>query len=133
MTNWAQVLADDLSITIDDVAIYSNVDPAREWTGAASIEINVNAVNRVALISGGAFLDYQVVVACRALTFDAADDLATTLKEKVETLIDSYIANLSIIDGVITSQEVAPDIRGINEGESFYGLLNVTLTEKEGY
>lgn len=133
MTNWAQVIAADLAATVSGVAIYSNVDPAREFTGATTVEINVNSVERVPLISGGAFADYNVVIACRALTFADADALMIEIKDTVETLIDSYIANLQIIDGILTGQDVTPDLRGITEGESFYGVLNLTLTEKEGF
>ena len=132
MTNWAEQLATDLASSVDDVVIYSNVDPAREFNGASTVEINVNAVNRVPLISGGAFLDYQVVIACRAITYDDANDLAVEIKGDVETLIDSYKSAKTIVDGVVTALTIDPDIRGINEGESFYGVLNVTITEKEG-
>ena len=131
MTNWAQAIAADLSAVVENVAIYSNVDPAREFTGATSIEVNVNSVERVPLISGGAFVDYNVVIACRALTFDDAAALAVDVKDKVATIIDALVADKSIISGVLTSLEVTPDLRGITEGESFYGVINLTLSEKE--
>lgn len=131
MTNWAQAIAADLSAVVENVAIYSNVDPTREFNGATSIEVNVNSVERVPLISGGAFVDYNVVIACRALTFDDAAALAVDVKDKVATIIDALVADNSIISGVLTSLEVTPDLRGITEGESFYGVINLTLTEKE--
>lgn len=131
MTNWAQAIAADLSAVVENVAIYSNVDPTREFNGATSIEVNVNSVERVPLISGGAFVDYNVVVACRALTFDDAAALAVDVKDKVAAIIDALVADNSIISGVLTSLEVQPDLRGITEGESFYGVINLTLTEKE--
>jgi hypothetical protein len=131
LTNWAQAIAADLSAVVENVAIYSNVDPTREFNGATSIEVNVNSVERVPLISGGAFVDYNVVIACRALTFDAAAALAVDVKDKVATIIDALVADNSIVSGVLTSLEVTPDLRGITEGESFYGVINLTLTEKE--
>lgn len=131
MTNWAQAIAADLSAVVENVAIYSNVDPTREFNGATSIEVNVNSVERVPLISGGAFVDYNVVIACRALTFDDAAALAVDVKDKVATIIDALVADNSIISGVLTSLEVQPDLRGITEGESFYGVINLTLAEKE--
>ena len=131
MTNWAQAIAADLSAVVENIAIYSNVDPTREFNGATSIEVNVNSVERVPLISGGAFVDYNVVIACRALTFDAAAALAVDVKDKVATIIDALVADNSIVSGVLTSLEVTPDLRGITEGESFYGVINLTLTEKE--
>lgn len=131
MTNWAQAIAADLSAVVENVAIYSNVDPTREFNGATSIEVNVNSVERVPLISGGAFVDYNVVIACRALTFDDAAALAVDVKDNVATIIDALVADNSIISGVLTSLEVQPDLRGITEGESFYGVINITLTEKE--
>ena len=131
MTNWAQAIAADLSAVVENIAIYSNVDPTREFNGATSIEVNVNSVERVPLISGGSFVDYNVVIACRALTFDAAAALAVDVKDKVATIIDALVADNSIVSGVLTSLEVTPDLRGITEGESFYGVINLTLTEKE--
>lgn len=132
MTNWSQAIADVLpTFLLDPVAIYSNVDPAREFNGAATIEINVNSVERVPLINGGAFVDYNVVIACRALTFDAAAALAANVETQTRIIIGGWIADKSIISGMITSVEIQPDLRGITEGESFYGVINLTLTEKE--
>lgn len=131
MTNWPDILANDLATEFEGVQVYSNVDPSREWTGTPTIEFNVNAVDRVPLISGGAFVDYQIVAACRAKTFDEADDLAERLAAAVDEKIPEYIDAGTLYDGVVTGTEIAPDVRGLIEGESFYGVASVTFTEKE--
>ena len=131
MTNWAQVLATDLAARFEGVDVFSNIDPAREWVGKTTIEVNVNAIERVNLISASAFVDNQIVVACRALTYDVAAALTVELKDAIAELITSYKLANTINDGVITGSEVTPDIRGITEGASFYGVVNLTLTIKE--
>ena len=131
MTNWAQVLATDLAARFERVDVFSNVDPAREWVGKTTIEVNVNAIERVNLITAGAFVDNQIVVACRALTYDVAAALTVELKDAIAELITSYKLANTINDGVITGSDVTPDIRGITEGASFYGVVNLTLTIKE--
>lgn len=131
MTNWAQVLATDLATRFEGVDVFSNVDPTREWVGKTTIEVNVNAIERVNLISAGAFVDNQIVVACRALTYDVAAALTVELKDAIAELVTSYKLANTINDGVITGSEVTPDIRGITEGASFYGVVNLTLTIKE--
>ena len=131
MTNWAQVLATDLATRFEGFDVFSNVDPAREWVGKTTIEVNVNAIERVNLISAGAFVDNQIVVACRALTYDVAAALTVELKDAIAELITSYKLANTINDGVITGSEVTPDIRGITEGASFYGVVNLTITTKE--
>ena len=131
MTNWPEQLATDIASVFDGVAVYSNVDPSREWTGAKTIEFNVNGFERTPLLSGGAYLDFQIVAACRAKTFEDANDLAESLAEEVEKRIAAYKTGGSLFDGVITSTEITADARGLIEGESFYGLVNALFIEKE--
>ena len=110
MTNWPEKIASDLADAFDGVPVYSNVDPNREYNGGKTIEFNVQRLQTVPTLSGAVFYDFQIVGACRAPNFDEANALAS----------------------LITSQEITADARGLIEGESFYGLLNFTITTKEG-
>ena len=131
MINWAERLADDLRNVVTGAVVYSNVDPAREWGGQQTVEVNVNSVTRIPLMNGGAYLDHNVVVACRALTYDAAATLATFIRGSLDVFVDTYISAGEAIDAVITQVEISPDVRGIIEGASFYGVVNLVIATKE--
>lgn len=131
MTNWAETIAEELRDLVTDTDVYSNVDPTREWNGRQTVEVNVNSVMRVPLIDGGAYLDHNIVVACRALTYDAAADLALEIQHDLYYMTDSYVAARKAIDALLKGVEISPDVRGIVEGASFYGVINLVIVTKE--
>ena len=132
MTNWPERIASDLANAFDGVPVYSNVDPNREYNGGKSIEFNVQRLQTVPTLSGAVFYDFQLVGACRASTFDEANALVEELRENLVPLLLSYETSGDALASLITSQEITADARGLIEGESFYGLLNFTITTKEG-
>lgn len=132
MTNWPERIASDLATAFDGVPVYSNVDPNREYNGGKTIEFNVQRLQTVPTLSGAAFYDFQLVGACRASTFDEANALIEELRENLVPLLLSYETSGDALASLITSQEITADARGLIEGESFYGLLNFTITTKEG-
>lgn len=132
MTNWPERIASDLATAFDGVPVYSNVDPNREYNGGKTIEFNVQRLQTVPTLSGATFYDFQLVGACRASTFVEANALVEELREELVPLLLSYETNGDALASLITSQEITADARGLIEGESFYGLLNFTITTKEG-
>ena len=132
MTNWPERLANDLASAFDGVPVYSNVDPNRVYEGGKTVEFNVQRLQTVPTLSGAVFYDFQLIGACRAPNFDEANALAEELREKLIPLLLSYESSGDALASLITSQEITADARGIIEGESFYGLLNFTITTKEG-
>ena len=131
MTNWPEKIASDLAPAFDDVPVYSNVDPNREYSGGKTIEFNVQKLTTVPTLSGAVFYDFQLVGACRASTFDEANALVEELRENLVPLLLSYETSGDALASLITSQEITADARGLIEGESFYGLLNFTIQEIE--
>ena len=132
MTNWPEKIASDLATAFDDVLVYSNVDPNREYNGGKTVEFNVQRLQTVPTLSGAVFYDFQLVGACRAPNFDEANALVEELRENLVPLLLSYETSGDALASLITSQEITADARGLIEGESFYGLLNFKITEKEG-
>lgn len=132
MTNWPEQLATDVATYFDDVPVYSNVDPTREYNGGKTIEFNVQGFETTPLLSGGVYYDFQLVAACRAPSYSEAAELVEDLRDKLGSIIATYVQTNAIEAGLFTSQEVTADARGLIEGESFYGLLNFTISEKEG-
>lgn len=131
MINFPERLATDLSSSLEGIDVYSNVDPTREWNGAATVEINTNSTERTPLITSGFYVNHNVVIACRAGTYDEANTLAETTKDALFTILTTYKTTNVVLDWVFTAQDVQPDVLGINEGASFYGLINITLTTRE--
>ncbi len=131
MINWAETIAEDLRGVVTDADVYSNVDPTREWNGRRTVEVNINSVTRIPLISGGAYLDHNIVVACRGLTYDAAAGLASEIRQDLYYMLDGYVAARKALDATIKGVEVSPDVRGIVEGASFYGVINLVIVTKE--
>ena len=131
MINFPERLTTDLASSLDGVSVYSNVDPTREWNGAKTVEINTNSTQRTPLITSGFYVDYNVVIACRAGTYDDANTLANTIMGALLSVLTTYKSTNVVLDWVFTSQDVQPDVLGINEGASFYGLINITLTTRE--
>lgn len=132
MTNWPERLANDLASAFDGVPVYSNVDPNRVYEGGKTVEFNVQRLQTVPTLSGAVFYDFQLIGACRAPNFDEANALVKELRKKLVPLLLSYETSGDALASLITSQEITADARGIIEGESFYGLLNFTITTKEG-
>ena len=132
MTNWAEKIASDLATAFDGVPVYGNVDPNREYNGGKTVEFNVQRLQTVPTLSGAVFYDFQLVGAFRAPNFDEANALVEELRENLVPLLLSYETSGDALASLITSQEITADARGLIEGESFYGLLNFTITTKEG-
>ena len=129
MTNWPEKLANDLSDVISDVPIYSNVDPNRAYVGGETVEFNVQKLENIPLLSGGVFKIYSIVAACRALTFGKADELLNRIRDTIVPILQGYTQNELATNAFASTSEITPDVRGIIEGESFYGLLNIVITE----
>ena len=131
MTNWPERIASDLANAFDGVPVYSNVDPNREYNGGKTIEFNVQRLQSVPTLSGAIFYDFDLIAACRAPNFDDANALVEELHAALDPLLRSYVETLGVV-AFITAHEIQADARGLIEGESFYGLLNFKITEKEG-
>lgn len=131
MINWAERLADDLRGVVTNADVYSNVDPTREWGGRRTVEVNVNSVTCIPLMRGGAYLDHNIVIACRALTYDAAAGLASEIWQNLDDILDGYVATRKALDAMSKGVEISPDVRGIVEGASFYGVINIVIVTKE--
>lgn len=130
MTNWPERIASDLATAFDGVPVYSNVDPTREYNGGKSIEFNVQQLTTVPTLSGAIFYDFQMIAACRAPSFAEANALAEALRETLASLLRVYLSEKLLESFVLSYTEIQADARGLIEGESFYGLLNFTITEK---
>mgnify|MGYP007115416063 CR=1 FL=1 len=131
MTNWPEILANAIATDFDDVPVFSNVDPTREYNGGKTIEFNVQNVKTVPVINGSVYYDFQMIAACRAPSYNQALALLITLRELLQPLFRQYITEKSIVSAFFQTVEVQADARGLVEGESFYGLLNFTITENE--
>lgn len=129
MTNWPEKLANDLSDVIPDVPIYSNVDPNRDYMGGKTVEFNVQKLENAPLLSGGVFKIYSIVAACRDLTYGKADELLNQIRGALEPILQGYTRDELAMNAFVSTSEITPDARGIIEGESFYGLLNIVITE----
>ena len=131
MTNWAEKIANDLAETILDVPVYSNVDPNREYSGGETIEFNVQSVEAIPTIKSEIYYNFQLVAATRAPSFSEAIELLNELHDPLQNLLDGYVASGDAAAAFISSKEMSADVRGLIEGESFYGILNFSIQEKE--
>jgi hypothetical protein len=131
VTNWPEKVATDLATTFENVPVYSNVDPNREYSGGKTIELNVQNVESIATISGAIEYVYQLVAACRAPSYTDALDLVKAVADELDLLFSSYVRNGDAVDAYRGLVEVTADSRGLVDGESFYGLLNFAIQEIE--
>lgn len=130
MTNWPERIASDLATAFDGVPVYSNVDPNREYNGGKTVEFNVQRLETTPTLSGAIFYDFQLVGACRAPSYAEALTLAEALHETLASLLRVYLSESLLETFVLSYTEIQADARGLIEGESFYGLLYFTITEK---
>lgn len=133
IVNYCELVANGLRARMsENIEIYSNVDPSREWTGRTTIEIASTDNEPTQTISGAVIYETTLTVCIRAVTKTYADLLAISLSDRLadvmkemkeQSLIDSY---------TYTRRGSIPDARGLALGESFYSFLDFNLIKKDG-
>lgn len=112
------------------VEVYSNLDPSREWTGTPMIELSTRDIAQRNFLSG----DYQTTHALSALMRCESETVAAATISELVAVVDKSLTSLrqrDQIDGYTLEQSgVTPDARGVVSGESFYGYVDFTITEK---
>ena len=117
-----------------DAEVYSNVDPAREWNGAATVEFNEpNDPQTRTFLSGGSEVTRDVYAIARAATQSEADSLKTVLRDICESAASRLLSENKIYAWAVDETGTTADARGIVEGESFYGYVRLILIERNGY
>ena len=114
--------------------VYSNVDPAREWNGATTVEFNEpNEPQTQTCLSGSDATSHDVYAIVRAATYSEAEEFKALLRDVCEEIAASLTSENTIYAWAIAESGVTADARGIVEGESFYGYVHITLTERNEY
>lgn len=130
LNNWCEILAGQIRYWSHGVAVYSNLDPSREWAGAPMIELSTREISQQNFLSG----DYQTTHALSALMRCESESVASATVDELVTIIDKSLEALrsrgQIAGFTLEQSGVTPDARGVVSGESFYGYVDFTLTEK---
>lgn len=112
--------------------VYSNIDPTRNWNGETIVEIGEpDEATFVPFISGDYLIKHTIVATCRAQTRDVAGRNMQGVKSLLVNLNELLLKNNEIEAWSIENEGATPDIRGIVAGDSFYGYLEFSITEKK--
>ena len=129
--NYCEYFADLARDAFPECAVYSNVDPTREWNGTPTLEFNEpDEPTTRGFLSGFALTTRTLYMIARAATTTGAEELASRLYDFAVSRASALQANGAVHAWSIANAGTSSDVRGIVEGESFYGYLEITLTER---
>lgn len=129
--NASRVLRSGLS---SNVSVYSNVDPSREWNGATSIEFNEpDEPKIISSVFGYEYATRSVYAIVRSASTTEAESMANELAEICATIASALLELEQIYAWSIDESGTTADARGIVEGESFYGYVKISITERKSY
>jgi hypothetical protein len=130
MANWCEYFAERARSAFSDLTVYSNVDPTREWNGAATLEFNEpdEPTTRV-LLSGVAQTDRTIFAIVRAVSTADVETFSARVRDFCVATCDALQKSGDVYAWSIDGAAVVADSRGIVEGESFYGYVEITITE----
>ncbi|MBR0226137.1 MAG: hypothetical protein IJL92_08785 [Thermoguttaceae bacterium] len=127
--NYTESLAEIFRRRLPGLAIYSNVDPAREWNGTQSVEF-IETDSALEYYISGAYRRYvNVAVAIRAESQDEASTTGQGLKEILTEVLDEIKDNGVIESWTYGDEGTTPDARGVASGESFYWYQDFQIVE----
>ena len=133
MRNWCEWLAEQIRPLAVPYPVYSICDPTREYDGEVLIEFNENEYKVQTLLSGDDIRTHNLVAACRSPTFELSSALIENIKKLIEEILTNEENEGGLLSFVWDETGVSADIRGIVEGESFYGYSEFTITERVNY
>lgn len=133
MRNWCEWLADQLRPLVVPYPVYSTCNPVREYNGEVLVEFNENEYSTQTLLSGDEIRTHKLVVSCRSPTFDLSDQLIVGIKEILDGILIEEEKTGDLLSYCWDETGVTADVRGIVEGESFYGYSEFTITERVNY
>lgn len=132
MANWCEYFAERARSEFSDLTVYSNVDPTREWNGATTLEFNEpDEPTTRTFLAGSALVSRNVYMIVRAATTSDLDELTTRLYDFAIEQAAALQASGTVHSWSIENSGSTPDSRGIVEGESFYGYVEITLVERK--
>ena len=127
--NYCEYIKSALEQSYPAAAIYSNLDPTREYRGGLLVEISEPDAPEInTFISGEEQIRRAVYVTARAETPEAA----VFALEKIELKINEIFREPppSLIAWYIESRGTLPDATGIVSGASFYAFFELHLIER---
>lgn len=129
--NYCEYFADAARTAFSGLDIYSNVDPTREWNGTATLEFNEpDEPTTRTLLSGAALTDRTIYAVVRAASPSNVETLAARVRDFCVATCDALSREDEVFAWSIGGTGVSADARGIVEGESFYGYVELTISEK---
>lgn len=129
--NYCSYLAADTTTNFPNFEVYSNVDPAREWNGTPTIEFNEpDDPKTTSTISGAAIVTRSVYAIARTESCEDAETVLFELCERCTKALDALLKTGTIDAFAIDERGITADVRGIVEGESFYGYVKFLITER---
>lgn len=128
--NYTKTLAETLSARAPGIAIYSNVDPTREWNGIKTVEFMETDAETTKFISGDARRRRNIAMAVRSESEEESEQLGQWLKSIFFDALDEILINGDFLSWSYVDEGTAPDSRGVATGESFYWYMNVEITEQ---
>lgn len=129
--NYCEYFADAARTAFSGLEIYSNVDPSREWNGTATLEFNEPDEPKTrTLISGAAIAERTIYAIVRAASLDDLETWTASLLDFCVASCETLQSQGSVYSWAIDGSGTTADVRGIVEGESFYGYVELTLIER---
>lgn len=132
--NWTEYFAARMELLFQHIGarVYSNVDPARDYAGAPTVEVQEDAPTFRDYISGKSDVNRFFIVACRAPSAVEALEMARSVRGVIYSVIKVWEDDAVISNAAFDALAVEPDERGLVTGESFYAYVKFHFTEKIG-
>ena len=127
--NWCEWIADALQPFAGSAALYSNVDPDREFQGGVMLEVMEGESETTSFISGKSIIERSFTVACRAETYETAAEIAENVQRILSAALFTSFHDGEIERYYFEERDAAPDELGLNSGQSFAGYVKFKLTE----
>ncbi len=128
--NYTEALAESFRARFPEMtAIYSNVDPAREWNGETSIEFAETDAATDKYITGETRRRLMFAVAVRSETQEEAAGAGKEIRRILKETLTEMENNRVFECWTLEEEGTTPDARGLTVGESFYWFQNFTITE----
>lgn len=129
-----EYLAAYVGNALPSLAVYSAVDPVREWVGTETIEFGERQKPTTqTFLSGAAQEDRALVCYCRSASRQSAQTLALTLRRTIDAALDSAVESDDRNDPVCVvaysfyDLNVEGDDRGVTTGETFVGSVTFNV------
>lgn len=129
MRNYPEILAARFKKLFPKTAVYSNVDPAREWQGTTTIEFTETDATRERYISGASRRVVSLSAAIRAENQREAANVGVALKTLLICTLSDWSGGGYIRSYSIEDEGTTPDARGVVLGESFYWYIDFKIEE----